>query len=106
MKDNDAKYTEAKHDAGKPRWSLLPWRALAQVVLVLEFGARKYAPGGWMTVPDAEQRYRDALIRHLVAEMDGEERDPESGLLHAAHTACNALFLLWFALQRAIRQAS
>ena len=89
-----------KDDAGKLRWSLLPWDAVAEVVRVLEFGAAKYSIDGWRTVPDAERRYYDAMIRHVVASQR-EARDPESGLLHMSHAACNAIFLVWFALQRA-----
>lgn len=84
-----------KDDAGKPRWSLLPWAALGDVVGVLEYGARKYEVDGWRRVPDAA-RYRDALLRHLVAQLEGETHDRESGLSHAAHAAANALFLLEF----------
>lgn len=83
-----------KHDAGKPRWSLIPWRGLARVVDVLEFGARKYAPGNWRKVNDAQARYTDALLRHVVAYAGGEIDDPESGLHHLAHAGCCVLFLL------------
>ena len=31
------------------------------------------------------------MLRHLLAEMRGEDVDPDTGLLHAAHTAWNAL---------------
>lgn len=84
----------AKADAGKPRWSLLPWRAMRDVVAVLEYGARKYAPDNWRTVRPFQERYGDALLRHVVAYAEGEERDPESGLPHLAHAAVNCLFLL------------
>lgn len=88
--------TGVKRDGGKPRWSLLPWRGLAAVVDVLEFGARKYAPGNWRKVPDARQRYTDALLRHVVAYAGGETHDPESSLHHLAHAGCCVLFLLEF----------
>lgn len=82
-----------KRDAGKSPWDLLPWGALGQVVDVLEYGARKYAPHGWRLVPDAERRYLAALMRHAAAYGRGEPVDPESGLSHLAHLATNALFL-------------
>ena len=89
-----------KADAGKLRWAtLLPWDALEQVVRVLEFGAVKYSVDNWRHVPDARYRYRDALLRHTVAMIRGEDTDPESDLPHAAHAACCALFLV--ALERA-----
>lgn len=83
-----------KDDTGKPRWSLLPWPAVSQVVDVLEFGARKYAPHNWQTVPDGDTRYFDACMRHLVSWRAGERCDAETGLHHLAHATCCALFLL------------
>lgn len=60
---------------------------------VLEFGAKKYAPHSWRTVPDAIDRYRNALWRHWDAHMCGESLDQESELSHLAHMYCNAIFL-------------
>lgn len=85
-----------KDDEGKPRWSLLPWRALAKVVEVLEYGAGKYRAHAWVEVESAEDRYKEALLRHVAAFASGELIDPESGKSHLAHIACNALFLLHF----------
>ena len=60
---------------------------------VSRFGARKHnegvMPTEWRRFPAVV--YSDSLIRHLLAESKGEIRDPESGLLHAAHAAWNAL---------------
>lgn len=81
-----------KYDAGKPRVNLLPWDALLQVSIVLTYGAKKYAADSWRTVPDALNRYKGALLRHWIAMEQGEWLDPESGLPHWAHIACNALF--------------
>lgn len=85
-----------KYDQGKRRWTLLPLEALESVVDVLEFGARKYAPGQWQRVPNARARYIDAAFRHLVAAAKGDDEDPESGLPHLAHAGCCILFALWF----------
>lgn len=92
----------AKLDMGKvkPRMFLAYFpRALAEVARVSEFGAMKYTEGGWRTVPDGVQRYRDAKARHELAIARGEETDPDSGLLHAAHEAWNALATLELMLQ-------
>ena len=85
-----------KYDGGKLRWSLLPLRAVEDVVKVLEFGARKYAPDNWMKVPDARERYWDAAMRHLIEWKAGDKRDGETGLSHLAHAICCLLFMLWF----------
>ena len=87
--------SSVKHDTGKPRWDLLPFREIGQVVDILTFGASKYAPDAWQELPDFENRYFAATMRHLAAYRQGEVFDRESGLSHLAHAACNLLFLLW-----------
>lgn len=85
-----------KADAGKGRWTLLMQGfplALAGVVEVLGFGAKKYAAHSWRQVENAPERYRDALYRHLNALESGELVDPESGLSHWEHICFNALAL-------------
>ena len=89
-----------KHDADKLRMDLLPFDALEAVAQVLTFGAEKYTVDGWKKVDNAERRYMAALLRHLCARERGEMCDAESGLTHAAHLATNALFILWFEIQR------
>jgi hypothetical protein len=85
-----------KLDTGKRRWGLFPWGAAEWIVKILEYGAQKYTANGWQSVPNARQRYMDALLRHTLAAAGGEWLDPESGLPHLAHAGCNALFLLHF----------
>ena len=91
----DPRTPGAKLDSGKPLAGLVLGdfaRALQQVVAVGTFGATdKYTPSGWLSVPDGQRRYTDAMMRHWLAEMVGEARDPQSELLHAAHLAWNAL---------------
>lgn len=95
-----------KHDGGKAPWSLLMRgcaEGLAGVVAVLKFGASKYAADSWQKVENAEERYKDALYRHLHSiERNGfMSKDPETGLLEWFHVACNALFLATFAAFKA-----
>ena len=85
-----------KYDGDKLRYSLIPPSALKALAEVLTFGAVKYAPNSWQLVENAEERYLDALIRHLEAYRSGERLDPESGLPHIAHLLCNAAFLSYF----------
>ncbi len=66
-------------------------RALSMVAEVSNFGANKYTWHGWETVPDGFNRYSDAMGRHLVGESVDGNLDPETGLLHAAQVAWNAL---------------
>jgi len=84
-----------KYDGGKApifrgAVSYFP-RAIEAVASVSAFGASKYAWKGWQSVDDGYNRYSDAMVRHLAYEGKGEVLDPDSGLLHAAHAAWNAL---------------
>lgn len=85
----------AKLDGGKiPLWRGVARyfsKALTAVGAISFFGSQKYTWGGWKTVEDGEDRYTDALLRHLLAEADGERYDPETKMLHAAQVAWNAL---------------
>lgn len=66
-------------------------RAIQAVAAVSLFGAIKYAWKGWEGVDDGYNRYSDAMVRHITDEGKGEILAPDSGLLHAAHVAWNAL---------------
>ena len=83
-----------KFDQDKPRYGLLPPKALRSTVDVLTFGAKKYDADNWRKVPDGKRRYFDAMQRHLWAWQEGELKDPESGLPHLAHAMCCLMFLL------------
>ena len=85
-----------KFDNDKPQWSLLPFKALKEVVDVLTYGAKKYAPDNWKKVPNAKQRYIDAGFRHFTAYVAGEKLDNETGKSHLAHALCCLLYLLAF----------
>jgi hypothetical protein len=92
-----------KLDHGKPRAGLVLGgfaRALTAVSDVGTFGAKKYTPHGWRSVPHGFERYTDAMVRHQLAEAVGEQFDAESGLSHAAHAAWNALARLELMLSR------
>jgi hypothetical protein len=83
-----------KFDHGKPRYDLVPWAAMDDVVRVLTYGAQKYAANNWLYVEGKEHRYPAAAFRHLSAYMQGEKHDPETGLSHIAHAMCSLLFIL------------
>ncbi len=98
----------AKLDAGKSRAGLVLGgfaRALLEVSEVGTFGAEKYTPQGWTQVPGGIERYTDAMYRHLLSEAAGERDDQETGLMHAAHAAWNALARLDLLLREAERGA-
>lgn len=87
-----------KNDEGKLEWSLLPFEQLEDVVRVLMNGAEKYSRDNWKKCDDVN-RYKDALMRHVVSYIEGEKFDKGKdgdNLHHLAHAICNCLFLLWF----------
>lgn len=93
LPENDPKLGR-KFDNSKLRYSLIPLDALQDVVKVLEFGAKKYAPDNWKYVDKAQERYWDAAMRHIVAYKLEDKADSETGLSHLAHAVCCLLFLL------------
>lgn len=102
LEEHEKKTIEGiKYDTGKPRLAemIQDFRApLIEVAKVWAFGADKYAKGNWAHVLGGRDRYTNAMLRHLVAEVDSTT-DDESKMLHAAHVAWNALARLWFIIQ-------
>lgn len=99
----DAHQPGAKLDAGKPRPALVLGgfaRALLAVSAVGTYGAMKYTDNGWQEVPNGINRYDDAKLRHWLYEKAGQECDPDTELLNAAHTAWNALARLDLILRK------
>ncbi len=84
---------------GKPRMHLCPAEFIRAVVSVLEFGAVKHGLWDWEKGFPMMEAY-DAMQRHLLAWQSGETNDPESGLPHTWHAACNQMFLVYFGIHR------
>ena len=85
-----------KYDDGKLRWDLLPLPDIEDIVKVYTEGAKKYTPNGWQNVPNGYERYKAAMFRHLVEFEKGNEIDEETGCLHLAQVAWNAIAMLHF----------
>lgn len=84
-----------KHDRDKPITALLPPVALEEEAWVWTFGARKYGNYNW-TKGISYVRIISATLRHLLEIMKGNDVDPESNRLHAAHIRCNMGMLIEF----------
>jgi hypothetical protein len=84
-----------KLDQGKPRMDLLDPYALTEIAKVLEFGGKKYNDDFQWKKGIQFRRVIASSMRHLMAFSGGEDLDLESGLPHAAHLACCAMFLIW-----------
>lgn len=90
---NDDTDQSAKADKGKLELSLVNPELVKAVAEVRMYGTEKYGDSeNWRKVEP--KRYVDALYRHLLAYIEGNEADEESGLSHLAHMACNLSFLL------------
>lgn len=83
-----------KADTEKPPMELLDPYAMEQIALVLAFGRDKYEAHNWRKGIRIT-RLLAAALRHAFALLGGETKDPESGLSHAAHLGCCAMFLIW-----------
>lgn len=82
-----------KHDTGKPDFSLISPIASAYLAQVLTFGAKKYAAHNWRKgIPMS--KLLAASDRHLTAIKAGIDKDPETGLPHAAHLMCECMFMI------------
>jgi len=60
---------------------------------VFDFGAKKYAPWNWAYGMDW-MKVAASMERHIWAYLVmNEENDPESGIHHMGHVACNVIML-------------
>lgn len=79
-----------RYNSGKLRYDLFEPRAMQELAKVFTRGAEKYAVRNWekgmswMTMLASLERHKEAWKR-------GEDYDPETGLLHMAQVAWNAL---------------
>lgn len=90
--NSDARGAGARFNEGKREFHQLPLFSLEGVLKVLEYGAKKYAPGNWLKGQPWLVPF-DSMMRHMAAWQRGEELDPESGLPHLDHALCNLIFL-------------
>jgi hypothetical protein len=82
-----------KFDEGKPRYDLVPYDAVEEVVNILTMGAKKYSDRNWEEGISAGRLF-GAAMRHLTAWWRKSGPDEESGKSHLAHAACCVLMLL------------
>ena len=82
-----------KESSGKLNLSLTPTKIIEAVAHIREYGCQKYAsPDNWKGVPP--ELFNQAMQRHVLACWeDWQSVDPESGMPHIWHVACNVAFL-------------
>lgn len=78
----------------KLMWELLPLDDIEDVVKVYTEGAKKYGPNNWQHLENGYQRYKAAMLRHLLEYEKGHEFDEETGCRHLAQVVWNAIAML------------
>jgi hypothetical protein len=82
-----------RFNTDKLQLSLVPPSLVQYTAAVMMFGAVKYDKHNWRKGFDYTSII-DSLERHIAAFKAGENYDPESGLHHLGHVACNVAFLI------------
>lgn len=100
--DSFAEPESRKNDRkdGKVMMELLPWPELEKIAEVYTAGAKKYGPHNWENLPDGYERYKGAMLRHLTEMEKGNDIDPDTGCMHAAQVAWNAIAMLHFKMKK------
>jgi len=82
-----------KADAGKLQIHLVPMQIVKDIAQVRMYGIDKYGDtDSWQRVELT--RYIDAMLRHTLDFLaDPGGKDPESGIQHYKHMACNMAFI-------------
>jgi len=75
---------------------LVPPEGIKQISRAMKYGAItcKYGPYNWRDSRVQYVIYLDAIMRHTLALLEGQDIDPDSGLRHEAHIGANAVLLL------------
>lgn len=80
---------------GKLRWDLLPLEEIEDIVKVYTSGANKYGENTWQLLDNGYQRYKAAMLRHLLEYEKGNKVDEDTGCQHLAQVAWNAIAMLY-----------
>ena len=60
----------------------------------MDTGERKYGHMDWRNGEVLASTYYNAVMRHLLRWWDGQDKDPESGLMPLAHAAAGIIILI------------
>jgi hypothetical protein len=88
-----------KHDAGKPRYDLIPPEAMEAAAHVFRIGAEKYGDRNWEKGMSWGRIFR-ALMSHAWKWWGGEEHDPDDGQHHLDSVIWCAMVLRAYAARR------
>ena len=86
-------FAPGKDIAGKLDLTTVPTEIIRQIAKIRAYGIDKYKErDNWKKVDI--KYYEQAIYRHWLNYISGEENDNESGLKHLSHIACNVAFIL------------
>lgn len=78
----------------KARLDLVPPILSIEVSKAMADGAKKYTPYNWREAPVRMTVYLAAMMRHILACLDGEDNASDSGIDHLAHVAAGVGIVL------------
>lgn len=99
MSNNVKDSKGTKFDQNKPPISWIPAEALIGCALALKYGGQKYGRDNYKQGIEYT-RLADACLRHLVAYLNNENTDPESGLSHLDHLLASASMLKYMSINK------
>src|ERR1043166_9425284 len=82
MNDDDLTNPKDRLGTDKPNIWTIPPASIAYLSKIMELGAKKYGAFNWRSKKVKWTIYYSAAMRHLMAALDGEDADPESGYPH------------------------
>lgn len=88
-----------KFDTDKAKLHMIPEEALLGMAQAFMYGAKKYDRFNYRKGLNYTQ-LTDSLQRHLLAFLNGEDLDPESGLPHTFHLLANAAMIEFMRARR------
>ena len=80
--------------AKKAPLALVPPALVIGASEAMAVGAKKYGPYNWRMQPVQAMTYAEALLRHLLAWMDGQDEAEDTGIHHWKHIAAGAAIVL------------
>jgi hypothetical protein len=83
-----------KHDKAKAPVELVPVELICGAASAFGYGVKKYGRFNYREGIE-HTRLAAAVMRHILAYLDGENYDSESGLLHLSHAAASLGMLMW-----------
>jgi cell fate (sporulation/competence/biofilm development) regulator YmcA (YheA/YmcA/DUF963 family) len=91
-------YKYREHSNNKIQWNLMPLEVIEEFIKAMMDGNNRggYKPGSWKQgLKSGQDKYYDAMMRHIKKWRCNQDKDLDSGLHPLAHAGANLIFLLW-----------